>query len=166
MHVFSSVGAKINDKDTATPQVPYDLWVVGAGHLGGLVAQEWKRRYPTSSVVAETYTTARHDILRRAGAIPRLRRDRSERDQHTAANVVVCFPPSAATEGKFLDEIDVACNLWAGRLVNPGILLYTSSTVVYGSDAESNEVFDEKSELKLDSPRALRLDIEGFNEGK
>jgi hypothetical protein len=147
----------------AAPQ--HDLWVVGAGTLGGLVAQEWARRHPSSSVVAETATTARHDLLRRAGAEPRLRGQRGPGDRQSSARVLVCLPPSGAGEGGLPAEIEAACSLLAepplpspssppSPSLHPGVLLYTSSTAVYG-DSREGEV-NEDSALDLTSPRAQR----------
>lgn len=53
-----------------------DLWIVGAGTLGSLVAKQWMCDNPNAKVIAETLTTANHDILRGYGVIPRLRSDR------------------------------------------------------------------------------------------
>lgn len=137
-------------------QPVHDLWVVGAGHLGGLVAQEWRRRHPLGSVVAETATASRHDCLQRSGVSPRLRKDRSPSDIRSASNVLVCFPPSVAGTA-WLDEVAAAADLWAGE-TSPdggrGLLLFTSSTAVYGVDSDVE--IDEDSGLDLSTPRAMR----------
>jgi D-arabinose 1-dehydrogenase-like Zn-dependent alcohol dehydrogenase len=58
------------------PQSKVDLWIVGAGTLGELVAKEWKERYPSATVIAETLSPQRHQALREIGAHPILRSER------------------------------------------------------------------------------------------
>jgi hypothetical protein len=53
-----------------------DLWIVGAGTLGELIAKEWRKEYPSASIIAETLSPQRHQLLRSLGAQPILRSER------------------------------------------------------------------------------------------
>jgi len=53
-----------------------DLWVVGCGKLGMLVAKQWLELFPTAVIVGETISTTNHAAIAELGAIPRLRSDR------------------------------------------------------------------------------------------
>lgn len=55
---------------------PVDLWIVGCGKLGLLVAERWLELFPGAVVVGETSTLANHESISRIGAIPRLRSER------------------------------------------------------------------------------------------
>lgn len=138
-----------------------DLWIVGAGHLGGLVAQEWRRRYPTSTIIAETATSARHDVLRQVGATPRLRAERGDSDLYSSENVLICIPPSTGAPNTISDEVEAACRLWVGAMPGGapmpriGSVLYTSSTVVYGED--TNGEIDELSSISTKTEREKRF---------
>lgn len=147
------------DAMSTSPRQIHDLWIVGAGSLGGLVAQQWIRRHPHATVIAETATTARHDILRQIGAIPRLRECRSPADIHSASHVLICIPPSAAPPGQLAPELEAACSLLVSSNSTAdfsprGLVLYTSSTAVYGDKIEGD--VNEQSELDLSSARASR----------
>lgn len=83
LHVYvfllhSSLAAHMPINSVVTPRT--DLWIAGAGTLGTLIAQEWKRLFPASTVVAETRTKANHDLLRRLDVIPTLRSERFQPD--------------------------------------------------------------------------------------
>jgi len=129
-----SVSSKINFAEEKLGDVWADLWVVGAGTLGSLVAEQWKAQFPNSHVVAETRSATRHEGFVAQGIEPRLRDDRKddERTTRCARHVLICFPPSstAGTQDLFA-ELAEACRLWAGPL-GGGKLVYTSSTAVYG----------------------------------
>lgn len=60
---------------TAPPR-GVDLWIVGAGTLGELIAKEWKKEYPSASIIAETLSPRRHPLLRDLGTQPILRSER------------------------------------------------------------------------------------------
>ena len=111
-----------------------DLWIVGAGTLGSIVAQKWKEQFPTSKIIAETQTSRRHAEFTSQGIQGQTRDERSGNitTDRCAKNVLICFPPSST--GGIQDlfaELAEACRLWAGPL-GGGKLLYTSSTAVYG----------------------------------
>ena len=53
-----------------------DLWIVGSGTLGTLIAKEWKERNPESIIITETLTSQRHPLLLSLGTIPRQRAHR------------------------------------------------------------------------------------------
>ena len=147
---------KLEMSETCT-QPKHDLWIVGGGHLGGLIAQEWLRRHPASSVVAETMSSERHDVLRKAGVLPRLRKWRGSLDAHSAANVIVCIPPSSGYDS-LTTEIKSAFELLSSGATN--VLVYTSSTVVYGNCVEGEVT--EETPLNLDSERAIRFVFVSF----
>jgi hypothetical protein len=61
-------------KDAETRDV--DLWIVGCGKLGMLVAKKWLELHPTAVVVGETMSTSNHHSIAQLGATPRLRGER------------------------------------------------------------------------------------------
>jgi hypothetical protein len=70
-------GQQCATKSMFEKRIPkYDLWIVGAGTLGTLVAQDWIHKFPGAKVVAETRTTSNHKDLKDFGAIPRIRSER------------------------------------------------------------------------------------------
>jgi threonine dehydrogenase-like Zn-dependent dehydrogenase len=145
-----SVSSKINyGALKSTPVV--DLWIVGAGTLGSLAARQWKQRYPEAKIVAETSSESRHAEYSSMGVTPRLRKDRSENDEFTAKNVLICVPPSGATE--YDEELCQGFRIWSGP--SNGNLVFTSSTVVYG-DSFGNTV-DEKFRLDTRSSRSYKM---------
>jgi hypothetical protein len=152
-------------------QFRHDLWIVGAGKLGTLVAQEWRRRHPHSAIVMETLTEARHPRLRDLGFEPRLRRERSTSDWYSAHNVLISFPPSSCANASA--EVAEAARLWVGaelegdvRYPELGLVLLTSSSGVYRAPgppektdgppyvARSLWTVNEKAALDQASPRA------------
>jgi hypothetical protein len=141
MSPLPSVSSKINFAEEKLGDVWADLWVVGAGTLGSLVAEQWKAQFPDSRVVAETRSATRHEGFAAKGIEPRLRHERKddERTTRCARHVLVCFPPSSFVGSQDLfEELAEACRLWAGPL-GGGKLVYTSSTAVYG-DSHGNTV--------------------------
>ena len=130
-----SVSSRVNfAKETL--DLKYDLWVVGAGTLGQIAAEQYKKRHPGSCVVAETKSVMRHDSMRAAGLTPRLREGRDEVDHKKAKSVIISLPPSSTEI--YLEELNHATRLWAGP-AGGGKLVFTSSTVVYG-DSFGNKV--------------------------
>jgi hypothetical protein len=73
----SSSLPKLSPSVRMLPQPKIDLWIVGAGTLGELIAKEWKLKYPSDTVIAETLSPQRHQSLRAIGAQPILRSERS-----------------------------------------------------------------------------------------
>ena len=146
-----SVSSKINfgkrDIDTK-----YDLWVVGAGTLGNIIGNEWKKLYPNSKVLMETRTNKRHDEYKNNNLIPKLRGERCENDCTKSKNVVICIPPSAADD--YLAEISDACRLWAGG-EGGGKLVFTSSISVYGESI--GNVVNENFRLDTRSSRSTKM---------
>lgn len=53
-----------------------DLWIVGCGKLGMIVAKKWLEMYPSAVVVGETISRVNHRAIAQIGAIPRLRSER------------------------------------------------------------------------------------------
>jgi hypothetical protein len=120
-----------------------DLWIVGGGTLGSIVAEIWKSSNPKSVIVAETLTNNRHDSFKAIGVVPKLRSSRNETlEEYSARNVLICLPPSGSSE--YEEELFSASRLWAGE--DFGNMVFTSSTVVYGD--QSNTV---NEEFRLDS---------------
>lgn len=127
-----SVSSSIN-MEAEVLDIQCDLWIVGAGTLGEIVAKQWKERFPDSKVIAETGSTKRHSYLNELGVEARLRGDRvPEKDEKKSKFVLVCIPPSVSKE--YNVEVGDACQLWAGPN-SKGNLVFTSSIGVYG---ESN----------------------------
>ena len=146
-----TVSSKLNFGDLTPQNIVHDLWIVGAGTLGVSAAKIWKSKNPSAKVIAETRTTNRHQELLSLGALPRLRESRSSDDDLTARNVLVCLPPSSSSD--YVDEIHLACRMWAGPLGN-GNLVFTSSTAVYG-DSIGN-IVNENFRLDTRSLRATK----------
>jgi hypothetical protein len=71
-----TVSSKINFGDETPQNIQYDLWIVGAGTLGKMVARKWKERFPDAKIVAETATTRSHAELMSLGCEVRLREER------------------------------------------------------------------------------------------
>lgn len=126
-----SVSSKINYGEE-TPNILYDLWVIGSGTLGELIVKRWKELYPDAKIIAETKTDKRHDSYLDMDVLPRLREIRSSEDIRAAKNVVICLPPSSSED--YVTEVSDGVSVWAGPS-GGGSLLYTSSIGVYG---ESN----------------------------
>jgi len=131
-----SVSSRINF-GTEVIEPKYDLWVVGAGTLGKLVAKLWKENFPTSTVVTETNSAKSHYELESFNCIPKLRASRENNDFKSARNVVICIPPSTSTD--YNAELSEGCRLWSGAEF--GNLIFTSSTAVYGDNI--NDIVDE-----------------------
>ncbi len=130
----------------------YDLWVVGAGTLGNIIGNEWKKLYPNSNVIMETKTNKRHDEYKNSNLIPKLRSERTEEDSVKSKNVVICIPPSAADD--YLEEINDACRLWAG-VEGGGKLVFTSSISVYGESI--GNIVNEKFRLDTRNSRSTKM---------
>ena len=120
-----------------------------------LAIKEWKSKYPDSSVVAETRTTARHAEFISMGVTPVLRSDRCEANDKTARYVLISLPPSSNKED-YVGEVSDACRVWAGPL-GQGHMVFTSSSAVYG-DSNGNTV-DEVFRLDTRSERSTKLVI-------
>lgn len=118
-----------------------------------LAIKEWKSKYPDSSVVAETRTTARHAEFISMGVTPVLRSDRCEANDKTARYVLISLPPSSNKED-YVGEVSDACRVWAGPL-GQGHMVFTSSSAVYG-DSNGNTV-DEVFRLDTRSERSTKL---------
>jgi len=175
-----SVSSKINFPDPTPTRITCDLWVVGAGTLGELAAQQWVERQKTqkqqqqasssskssssksktfapTAVIAETRTTARHASFQAKGITPRTRDQRTLEDDFCAKNVLVSLPPSAGIgEGpeSYLTQLCDACRLWAGPL-GGGKLVFTSSTAVYGES--SGNTVNEKFRVDTRSARSTKM---------
>ena len=57
-------------------QMDVDLWIVGCGKLGKLVASKWLDMHPGDVVVGETMSNSSHNTIAHLGVLPRLRSDR------------------------------------------------------------------------------------------
>lgn len=146
-----SVSSRINFGSKKI-DIVYDLWVAGAGILGSLAALEWKKEYPNSKIIAETRSNSKHDMFQSNGIIPRLRSERSSKDEFKCKNVLIAFPPS--TSGDYIDEINEACRLWAGP-EGGGSMVVTSSSAVYGESI--GNVCNEKFRVDTRSSRSLKM---------
>ena len=127
-----SVSSRINFPDRKEKEPVHDLWIVGAGTLGKIVAKLWKERYPGSSIITETRTASRHKEYSDEGYQPRLRSQRSKEDIMSAKNVLICFSPYGITDYEF--ELNDGCGMWSGP--DEGNLLFTSTTAVYGDGSK------------------------------
>jgi hypothetical protein len=126
-----------------------DLWVVGAGTLGGLVCQRWKEKFPTTRVVAETSSSVRHQTFLDQNLSPRIRSERKASDYSSVKNVVISIPPSSSTD--YVSEIQDAVRLWKG-IEGGGHLVFTSSIGVFSES--SGKKVTESSSVDLISPRS------------
>lgn len=145
-----SVSSRVNfAKEVIVPK--YDLWIVGAGTLGKLVAKLWKEEFPSSTVVAETESSTSHSELESLNCIPKLRASRENDDFKSARNVLICIPPSASTD--YNSELSEGCRLWSGSEV--GNLIFTSSTAVYGD--KINGIVDETFRTDSRSSRSNKM---------
>ncbi len=68
---FVSMIAKEGDS-----RIKYDLWVVGAGHLGFAIGKSYKLQHPTASIALETQTSRQHDSFVFHNMTPKLRLSR------------------------------------------------------------------------------------------
>jgi hypothetical protein len=121
-----TVSSRINFADDTPRNIQHELWIVGAGTLGELVASQFKDQHPDASIIAETRSTNRHAAYNRLGVRCRLREERSDADEKTARNVIIALPPSSSED--YLTELSNACRLWAGPL-GGGQMVFTSSVV-------------------------------------
>eukprot|EP01041_Mallomonas_annulata_P011016 gene11017-23014_t len=145
-----SVSSRLNFQEVVTDP-KYDLWIVGAGTLGTIVAKLWKMANPESIVIAETKTNKRHDEFLAMDIIPRIRDDRNETiEAGLARNVLICMPPSGAAE--YDKELFAGSRMWGGP--THGNLVFTSSTVVYG---DQSNVVNEAFRLDSRSSRSKKM---------
>ncbi|CAM9487033.1 unnamed protein product [Choristocarpus tenellus] len=124
-----------------------DLYIVGAGYLGKLIGKQWREKFPSATIYAETRSTTKHEALRNSGLSPTLRGSREEGKRF--ANVVFCAAPSG--NDNYSGEVSAAtAEVWD----QSGTFVFTSSSGIY---AETNGgTVDEESPI-ADSPRAAKL---------
>lgn len=134
----SGVPPSVSSKDDyawSSRNVKHDVWVVGSGTLGEQVLSILANM-GTTQIVAETKSSKRAQSITSLGCEHRLRDQRSSVDEMTAKTVIICMPPSSATN--YSAEVQHASRLWSGPDAG-GNLIYTSSIGVYG-DACGNTV--------------------------
>jgi hypothetical protein len=100
-----------------------DLYIVGCGTLGKLIAKKWLEKFPSAYVVGETSGKYSHEELTQLGIHPTTREDRftflsqhvvkeKEKGDHHAnrkfANVVFCVPPSKFSGDQYGLEVEQA----------------------------------------------------------
>ncbi|CAM9174545.1 unnamed protein product [Discosporangium mesarthrocarpum] len=124
-----------------------DLYIVGAGYLGTLIGKQWREKFPSATIYAETRTTSKHDVLRAEGVTPILRHLRKEGQRCT--NVVFCASPSG-NEDYSGEVAAAAAEVWDGE----GTFVFTSSSGIYAEN--DGGTVTEQSPLS-DSPRAAKL---------
>lgn len=137
MQLLSS-GSGDLDVEGLPPKREVDLWIVGCGKLGMLVASQWLEMHPDAVVVGETKSSKNHEAIIQVGAIPRLRSQRNELEWKRIRHVLISLPPyskSPETAANYLSEIMAAMDLRGADLTVsnsiPRILLI-STTSVYG----------------------------------
>lgn len=118
-----------------------ELWIVGAGRLGGIVAETISPDYKT---IAETKTCEKHSSLSRF-ASPRLRSSRTASDAASASHVLISIPPSSSDD--YIAEVIKSMELWSRK----GTLLFVSSTAVYGN---AQGEIDESTAVDTSNPRS------------
>eukprot|EP00603_Paraphysomonas_imperforata_P015750 CAMPEP_0114485840 /NCGR_PEP_ID=MMETSP0104-20121206/20160_1 /TAXON_ID=37642 ORGANISM="Paraphysomonas imperforata, Strain PA2" /NCGR_SAMPLE_ID=MMETSP0104 /ASSEMBLY_ACC=CAM_ASM_000202 /LENGTH=317 /DNA_ID=CAMNT_0001661979 /DNA_START=213 /DNA_END=1164 /DNA_ORIENTATION=- len=99
-----------------------DLWIVGCGKLGLLVAERWLELFPGAVVVGETSTPANHATISRIGAIPRLRSERLHSNFDRVKHILISFPPyskSPDTAKNYLSEVQAAMSLPETKTLHP-----------------------------------------------
>lgn len=122
---------------------PDDLLIVGAGHLGRLIAQTWRAKHPSATIVGETGSEASHSTLREIGVIPAL----AETAPGLFPRVVFCAPPS-----KFKDYAAAASSA-TGRVTPSGRFVFTSSSAVTGAATHITE----QTPADMEGPRSKVL---------
>ncbi len=141
----------------------YDLWIAGCGTLGTKVITSFLKKNPNARIVAETRTASKHAMLRQLGAIPRLRKNRTENDMQRSRCVLISFPPysrgmTSESDQNYPFEVAEACKLWNRSALNDdefsNSLLLVSSTGIYGSDKFG--VFTESSPVDTTSSRTIK----------
>jgi hypothetical protein len=123
---------------THSPNIKYDVWIVGAGTLGELLIKALQSK-GTYKIIGETKSIDDGATITSLGAEHRARDARTSHDDGSARNVVICLPPSCAQD--YTEEVHAATRLWAGPQ-GGGNLVYTSSIEVYGES--SGNIVDEK----------------------
>lgn len=136
---FLMISFPLHISSSSLPSIPHstlrnpDLWIVGAGNLGELIAKEWRTQFPDDIIISETITTNRHETLRKLGTIPLLRNQRDSLPRNCAKNVVISIPPShQGDNSQYLSEIEEAIKLFDHS--KNGMCLLISTTAVYPSD--------------------------------
>eukprot|EP01035_Chromulina_nebulosa_P017849 gene17849-23462_t len=147
--------SRINFPKEEVPISEYDLWIVGAGTIGQIIAKQWKEKFPNDIIVAETRTPNRHNFYNDIGVIPKLRGDRTSVSSKKAKNVIISIPPSGKSDNNtYIEELTAAYELWAGPL-GGGSMIFTSSIAVYG-ESLGNTV-DENFRLDLRSQKSTSM---------
>lgn len=143
-------------------QLEVNLWIVGCGKLGVLVAKKWLQLNPSDVVVGETLTTHNHHDIAAVGAIPRLRSERFSGGFKYTERILISIPPyskSPDTASRYIKEVKAALDLPKDLMLNapetctaneykpvsPPTFLLVSSTSVYGSPLEDRQVVTETS---------------------
>ena len=133
------VSMNIAGDTIARKDILHDIWIVGAGKLGGYILNELSshefpvlRSHSDShrlNIIAETQSSLRQNDIKSTGAQFRLREQRTVDDEGSARTVIICIPPSSSSD--YAEEVDTATRLWAGPSKG-GNLVFTSSIGVYG----------------------------------
>lgn len=120
-----------------------DLLIIGAGHLGRLIGQDWLAKHPSAKVVGETGSDSSHSLLQSQGIIPAI----AGSTPGTFPHVVFCAPPS-----KFSDYAGAVAEA-TSRVSQNGRFAFTSSSSVYGEAKNINE----KTPPDEENPRSKLL---------
>lgn len=99
-----------------------DLLVVGAGGIGQRVGKQWRALYPDATIIGETRTDEKHDLVTEAGMTPAILGSTPGK----FPKVVFCAPPSGSEN--FGEDVLAATK----RAADDGRVVFTSSGSVHG----------------------------------
>eukprot|EP00475_Leptophrys_vorax_P005529 TRINITY_DN13339_c0_g1_i1.p1 TRINITY_DN13339_c0_g1~~TRINITY_DN13339_c0_g1_i1.p1 ORF type:complete len:358 (+),score=-8.77 TRINITY_DN13339_c0_g1_i1:63-1136(+) len=126
-----SAMARAASSPAALDGVEPTLVIVGAGTLGGMVAQQWQQLHPDAKIFGLTRTPTRHDQLRSMGVFPVLRDAKDDALPAGAPFVIFCAPPGGSED--YEGDVRAAARLWNGA----GAFVFTSSSAVYAVNDNS-----------------------------
>ncbi|PKI33652.1 hypothetical protein CRG98_045956, partial [Punica granatum] len=120
----SAAGAKLAEEASSSSGFvgESDLLIVGPGVLGRLVAEKWRKEYPSCQIYGQTVTMDHHNELIQMGISPLLK---GSETAHKVPYVIFCAPPSRSPD--YPGDLRVAASNWNGE----GAFLFTSSSALY-----------------------------------
>ncbi|KAG6435482.1 hypothetical protein SASPL_100356 [Salvia splendens] len=130
----STIGAPNNKLEASSTGAvgANDLFIVGPGVLGRIIAEKWREEHPSSQIYGQTLTSNHHEELKKMGITPSLKETKVT---HKFPYVIFCAPPSRNVD--YPGEVREATLNWNGE----GCFLFTSSSAPY--DCNDNGYCDE-----------------------
>eukprot|EP00262_Sarcandra_glabra_P004499 TRINITY_DN15585_c0_g1_i2.p1 TRINITY_DN15585_c0_g1~~TRINITY_DN15585_c0_g1_i2.p1 ORF type:complete len:312 (-),score=28.27 TRINITY_DN15585_c0_g1_i2:165-1100(-) len=131
-YTLNYAGAPSEGREGSSLVGENDLFIVGPGVLGRIIAEKWRQVHPGCQIFGQTMTADHHDELIKIGINP----SRSgSKPIHQFPYVVFCAPPSRSID--YPSDVRLAASNWNGE----GSFLFTSSSAVY--DCNDNGSCDE-----------------------